>query len=234
MRKIVFASLGLTLLSGCVTHTFAPGPGLSANDFEPDSANCRLFARGAQSGFAFGAAGSPKFVGAAMGGAAIGYAIGSAIERNRNYNDCMIGHGWQVADGTDASSDVAMSGKLASSPPAPTAPIVMASTAAAVTPVTATEAARREFLVRAADVTASMAANLHLDRPRGVMILTVDAAGVAKGAGIREGDVILTFDGTPISGMSGMRNALATIEPNQKVAATIWRTGAERSVAIQF
>ena len=75
------------LLGGCVQHAFAPGPGMSAADFEPDSAQCRLFARGARSGFAFGAVGSPKFVGASMGGAALGYAIGSAVEMNQNFND---------------------------------------------------------------------------------------------------------------------------------------------------
>jgi hypothetical protein len=106
-------SVAAALLGGCVTHTFAPGPGMSALDFEPDSAQCRLFARGARTGFAFGAAGSPKFVGAAMGGAAVGYAIGSAIEQNQNFNDCLQARGWRIADG-QATSNPSMAGKLVS------------------------------------------------------------------------------------------------------------------------
>jgi hypothetical protein len=64
------AATALLLLGSCVTHNFAPGPGMAASDFEPESARCRLFARGADPGFAFGAVGSPQFVGGAMAGAA--------------------------------------------------------------------------------------------------------------------------------------------------------------------
>ena len=98
MRKVGCIVVLPLMLAGCVQHTFAPGPGMSAADFEPESAQCRLFARGARSGFGFAAAGSPQFVGASMGGAALGYAIGSAVEMNRNFNDCMEARGWRIAD----------------------------------------------------------------------------------------------------------------------------------------
>jgi hypothetical protein len=62
MSRLPVAPLAPLLLGGCVTHTFAPGPGMAAADFEPDSAGCRLFARGTDPGFTFGASGSPKFV----------------------------------------------------------------------------------------------------------------------------------------------------------------------------
>jgi hypothetical protein len=99
MARLSATPLVLLLLGGCVTHTFAPGPGMSGADFEPESARCRLFARGADPGFAFGAFGSPSFVAATMVGGAIGGVIGSAVRENRNYNDCMQARGWRVADG---------------------------------------------------------------------------------------------------------------------------------------
>lgn len=85
-----------------------------ASDFEAQSAQCRLFASGDAPGFAFAASGLPKFVGASMGGAALGYAIGSEIRMNQKSNDCMIARGWAVTDGK--SSEPAMAGSVATSP----------------------------------------------------------------------------------------------------------------------
>lgn len=97
-RRVLLGTVLALSVSGCVSHTYAPGPGMSAADFGPDSAKCRLFARGSQGDFAFGAYGSPQYVGSAMAGAALGYAIGSAVDQSRNYDDCMQARGWEVAD----------------------------------------------------------------------------------------------------------------------------------------
>jgi hypothetical protein len=239
MRKILPVSLSLVLLGGCVQHTFAPGPGLSSNDFGPDSARCRLFARGSQSGFAFGVSGSPKFVGAAMGGAALGYAISSAVERNQNFNDCMMARGWVVADGSAPTTDAAMGAKLLpiDQPAAPTAPpIVQAVTVSApVVPASySTPATRREMRVRAIDVTPAIASSENLDAPRGVAVIAVYSGGAASLAGVMTGDVILAFSGAPVTGVADMQRALDGIAPNSTVTATIWRNSAERSLAIQF
>jgi S1-C subfamily serine protease len=48
------------------------------------------------------------------------------------------------------------------------------------------------------------------------------------------GDVILAFNGAPVSGVADMQRALDGIAPNSTVTATIWRNSAERSLAIQF
>jgi hypothetical protein len=232
--------LVVTLLAGCVTHTFAPGSGMSASDFEPDSAQCRLFARGSRTGFAFGAAGSPKFVGAAMGGAALGYAIGSAIEKNQNFNDCMQAHGWRVTDGQQAS-DPSMVARLANAEPPQSAPpsvqppftpmtgqpsIVLASTSA--------PAARNLLYIRAATVTPEMARDVRLDPPRGVMVLSVGTTGAAMAAGMLERDVILDFNGSPVSGESDMQRSLAAVAPGSTIIADIWRNGTERPITIHF
>jgi hypothetical protein len=232
-------SVAASLLGGCVTHTFAPGPGMSALDFEPDSAQCRLFARGSRSGFAFGAAGSPKFVGATMGGAALGYAIGSAVEANQNFNDCMQARGWRIADG-QATSDPSMAGKLASTEQPPALPTIQPALATTtgkppiVLASTSVPATRNSFLVRAAVVTPAMANAVHLDPVHGVMILSVGIGGAAMEAGLLERDVILDFNGSTVNNESDMQRTLAAIAPNSTVIATVWRDSTERSVMVRF
>ncbi len=82
------------LLAGCAVHTWSPGPGVSAADFERTRARCSIMARSGQTGFS--AYGSTGFV----AGAALGNAIGNAVRANRDFNDCMLANGFQVADRT--------------------------------------------------------------------------------------------------------------------------------------
>ncbi len=88
-------------LGACANHTFAPGPGMNVQDLGPNKAQCRLFARGSDPGYSFSAYGSPRFVAASMGGAALGAAIGSAVRQNSNFNDCMEARGLRMADDTE-------------------------------------------------------------------------------------------------------------------------------------
>jgi len=79
------------MLSGC-GHRFAAGPNLaSGNTFDQDAARCRLMSR--NNGGGFGAAGTPAFVSSA----ALGYALGSAINRQETFNDCMLAVGYVYA-----------------------------------------------------------------------------------------------------------------------------------------
>ena len=170
------------MLAGCVQHTFAPGPGMSAADFEPEFAQCRLFARGSRSGFGFAAAGSPRFVGASMAGAALGYAIGSAIETNQNFNDCMEARGWRIADHTQpAQGPMAATLATTEAPAAPPAlpaaapqpSLVAAANQPPTVLATTTAPVRRiALLVRGVDVTPASADALRLSPPRGVMIMS--------------------------------------------------------------
>jgi S1-C subfamily serine protease len=79
-----------------------------------------------------------------------------------------------------------------------------------------------------------MANAVHLDPPRGVMILSVGIGGAAMVAGLLERDVILDFDGSPVNGESDMQRSLAAIAPASTIVATIWRDGTEKSVNIHF
>jgi hypothetical protein len=177
-----------------------------------------------------------------MGGAALGYAIGSAVERNNNFNDCMQARGWRIADGGPATQDGAMTAKLAGGAPLPPIPVSVASQELPVThadyhatmvPVTPAPV-RHEFLVRAMDMTPAIAASMNLNPPNGVEVISVDANGAAWASGIRNGDVIRTFNGMPITGISDMRRILSGMTPGETVEATIWRSGSEKSIQVSF
>src|ERR1700733_3983077 len=53
---IVFG-IGAVSLAGCVTHSYAPGPGMSAMNHGSDLAKCRLFAQSTRDATSFGASG---------------------------------------------------------------------------------------------------------------------------------------------------------------------------------
>jgi Prokaryotic membrane lipoprotein lipid attachment site len=88
MRRLILATVAVTMLSGCAPMTFAPGPGMDASNFEPDSAQCRLFARGNTPGYMV--VGSQQFV----SNYAAGAAIGGAVRQRADYRDCMEAKGW--------------------------------------------------------------------------------------------------------------------------------------------
>jgi membrane-associated protease RseP (regulator of RpoE activity) len=204
---------------------------MSAFNFEPDSARCRLIARGAQRGFAFEAAGSQQFVASATVGAAIGYSFSSAIEKNQNYNDCMMARGWRIADGKPSSQDTAMDGHL----------VVPYATAAPLPPVSQELAqliqpqVRRDLLVRAKAVTWDIADALRMSRKaEGVLITEVEPNGAAASAGLQPRDVILAFNGRQIHNLRDLQEFLNGVSPNTRIAAIVWRNRTEQKVDIQF
>jgi hypothetical protein len=99
MLKILFtAAVAVTAiaLSGCVaSHTWAPGPSQSAENFSRTKGQCKLMAMGADngSGFAY-AQGSPQFVGSYLGAFTIDSAIGSHNRQQSAFNACMEAQGF--------------------------------------------------------------------------------------------------------------------------------------------
>ena len=89
-------ALPALLLAGCVSHTWAPGPDAQGT-FEEAKARCSLMARASERGFY--ASGSPRFV----AGAALGAAVGNAVEAQANFNDCMSATGWIAVDAKAAA-----------------------------------------------------------------------------------------------------------------------------------
>jgi S1-C subfamily serine protease len=243
MRRLLWmfaVPLATLVLSGCVHHTFAPGPGMSALDFEPDQAKCRIFARHATSDYEVSAYGSPKFVAAYTASAALAGAIGSAIEQNQNFNDCMQARGWRIAD-SQTQPTGPMSASLAR--PAqfltPAAPMPATEQYAAQhdmtsAPTIAGTIQRREFGARV-DMVSSMVANdLQLSPARGLLIRALAQQGAAATAGLHEGDVILSFGHMEVVTVPQMQTLLAQTSGGQAVPVGIWRNGREQTFSIVF
>jgi membrane-associated protease RseP (regulator of RpoE activity) len=223
MRRMVFGTA--LLLGGCVQHNFVPGLGMSSTNLEPDSAICRLVARGEKSDFSFQASGSPKFTAAATGAAIIGYTISSAIEQNANFNDCMVARGWLVAD---ASQPVGVTPSAIEAAPEQPAAVTNLVALSELPPLANS---RRQFLVRAADVPFAIA---DFRPPHGVIILEVGIGGAASSAGLKERDVILGFNGSPIANVDDLRRVLASVGSHSTVIANIRRNSESRRVTIHF
>jgi membrane-associated protease RseP (regulator of RpoE activity) len=238
LQRLIFAP-ALFLLVNCANHTWAPGPGMAAANFEPDSAQCRLFARGSNPQHSYDAYGSPKFVAASMAGMILADAIGDAVRSNENFNDCMQAHGWRVADNAKPPPVVA-------TPPA-TAPI--ASTAAAMNTAipaggvgqssapaapNAPSRPRRELGIRAALVSTSLAYSTQIHPPHGLIVTKIMGGGAASSAGMLPGDVIFTIGGAPVSSLDDIQRALAGVAPATTVSSDVWRNGQQFSLALRF
>lgn len=81
-------------------------------------------------------------------------------------------------------------------------------------------------------VTPELASKLGMKEVRGVMVGAVSPNSPAARAGIREGDVILAFNGTPVTDGNTLRNQVASTPPEKAVKLTIAREGREQEVEV--
>ncbi|HEV2300817.1 MAG TPA: PDZ domain-containing protein, partial [Stellaceae bacterium] len=77
--------------------------------------------------------------------------------------------------------------------------------------------------VRIQAVTGEIAESLGLDKPHGALVASVSDKGPAQLAGIEPGDVILDFDGKPVTDMHRLPRLVAEDAVGKKVAVTVWR-----------
>ena len=105
--RLLFVALPSALaLSGCMSHTWTPGPGMSLADFEPAKARCSLMARNNGGGFvAYGTRSE-------VAGAALGHAIGETIRAQANFNDCLAAGGWRIQTSESIASNKMKSDNL--------------------------------------------------------------------------------------------------------------------------
>jgi S1-C subfamily serine protease len=81
-------------------------------------------------------------------------------------------------------------------------------------------------------VTPDNAAKLNLPEPRGVLVDDVTPNSAAARAGLRPGDVIIAFNGQPISDGNSLRNQVAATRPGKEVGLTLLREGREQKVQV--
>jgi len=67
---------------------------------------------------------------------------------------------------------------------------------------------------------------------RGLLVVSVDAAGPAGKAGVMQGDVILALDGTPVRDLDDLFRALRSLEIGSSHTLRVLRAGEERDLAV--
>jgi serine protease Do len=93
---------------------------------------------------------------------------------------------------------------------------------------------RRGWLgVRIQTVTDEIAESLNLGKARGALVASVAESGPAQKAGLKVGDVILTFNNKPVTDMRALPKIVADTEIDATAPMTIWRDGREKTVQVK-
>ena len=82
------------------------------------------------------------------------------------------------------------------------------------------------------EVSASLARSFGLDRPRGALVSTVEPGGPADKAGLKPGDVILSFNGKPVERSSELPPQVAATKPGTKAEMEVWRGGKKQTLGV--
>jgi Do/DeqQ family serine protease len=92
---------------------------------------------------------------------------------------------------------------------------------------------RRGMLgVNIQNVTADLASSLGMNQARGALVSRVPAGGPADRAGIKRGDVITAFNGTPVTDNNTLRNAVARTRPGTTATVTVSRDNHEQQLRV--
>ncbi|MFL6255845.1 MAG: DegQ family serine endoprotease [Pyrinomonadaceae bacterium] len=96
-----------------------------------------------------------------------------------------------------------------------------------------TGSVRRGMLgVNIQPVTADLAASLGMNQARGAIVSGVPAGGPADRAGVKRGDVITAFNGTPVTDNNTLRNAVARTQPGGVATLTVLRDNREQQLRV--
>lgn len=79
-----------------------------------------------------------------------------------------------------------------------------------------------------------LATSLRLPGDRGALVSGVQPGSPAEEAGIRRGDVILSFDGKSIDRVGQLSRAVADVEAGKKAEIVLWRDGKEQRVTAEI
>jgi serine protease Do len=83
------------------------------------------------------------------------------------------------------------------------------------------------------NLTSDLAKSFGLEVPKGALVADVVKGGPADKAGLKRGDVILTYQGEEIPDSSMLRNAVANTAPGQEVTLTIWRENKKEELKLK-
>ena len=82
------------------------------------------------------------------------------------------------------------------------------------------------------EVSSSLAQSFGLDRPRGALVSTVESGAPADKAGVKPGDVILSFNGRAIESSNELPPLVAQTKPGTKAPLDVWRDGKQLTLNV--
>lgn len=88
--------------------------------------------------------------------------------------------------------------------------------------------------VSISDLKPDTAKSIGLSSPKGALIADVVKGGPAAQAGLKHGDVVLSYQDKPIVDSSGLRNEVADTPTGQDVKLTVWRDKIQETVRVRI
>ena len=85
-----------------------------------------------------------------------------------------------------------------------------------------------------ADITAERAKALGLKEERGAEVTTVAVDGPASKAGIKQGDVVLEYDGTAVEGIAQLTRLVRETPVGRQVTISVWQSGAAQTLTVSI
>lgn len=86
--------------------------------------------------------------------------------------------------------------------------------------------------VEVQNVTQSLAHSFKLDSPEGALVAQVQPESAAAHAGLKAGDVILKYNGTPITDAGQLSSHVAMTAPGEHATLQVWRDGKPLSLTV--
>jgi serine protease Do len=83
-----------------------------------------------------------------------------------------------------------------------------------------------------AEVDKDVAESLGLGKVRGVEVSMVEPGGPADKAGVKVGDIILKFNGTPVERTTDLPRLVGAAPVGSHATVTLWRQGAQKEVGV--
>lgn len=80
-------------------------------------------------------------------------------------------------------------------------------------------------------VDSDMAQSLGMSETKGIIVNQIVAASAAERAGIRQGDVIIALNGSPVNETNAFRNQIASMAPGSQVTLTLLRDNREQKIS---
>jgi len=86
--------------------------------------------------------------------------------------------------------------------------------------------------VRIQAVTKDMAQSFGLDQPRGALVSAVVPDSPAAKAGLKSGDIVLSWDGKPVQKFTDLVRLVSNSKSGKTIDARVWRGGKDKTLAV--